>query len=879
MRLSPPQIESKLPAFINGVINIPFNLNRSVGRDEVGGLQLLIKSVQTNELKARLTTSTFYEQQNTKGYFASFGMTWIDDRNKTQTFVPVIGQYYKVQLACLDKTQEVGYYSAVGIIKCTAAPIIEFNQKNLIRNTYEYTVTAKQDSGIDKNGNPLGDITEKIYSYCFKLYDENNKMIATSGEQIHNTNKDINSYEQIDTWTLRKALDANVTYTLEYSATTTNGYKAGPVYKTILDGETVPPNVHASLVADAYPDDGYINLLLVGNGDKVKVSGSFILIRSSSEDNFDSWYPMTKFALTQWDTSTIKEICRDYSIQQGVEYQYAIQSYNDAGLYSNRMLSNNVVCDFEDAFLYDGERQLKIKFNPKISSFKSTILESKTNTIGGKYPFIFRNGNVEYKEFQISGLISTLIDENNEFKFDLYLNNKKERDKTPSTKFIEDTTTWLTGDNYYRERQFKLAVLDWLNDGKPKLFRSPAEGNYIVRLMNVTLSPNDILGRMLHTFTCSATEIAAPTFDNFYNYGFVVEDYIETRDIRIEQIDLNNIPVNMLREDGAIMLPGACMAAITANNNTKIEYTLINSTSPVSQDLGDTGNYYFPEEVLKETPLMSIKLLDDRGWGKQAFLTYGYYDKISNDFSLIRDIKITDEMTQIPGKGIIYDNKNNIIGNNIIKDLEDIRTKTGRFHYLKVETKIVQTITWNNTKQKYQFDPTAELEIWNSRTLYKVIGENYVVFFDGNNPPPNKPPFINGQINEEIKEYALYSNDHLYDFKLNDDPVIDFSGNKNTDGRYSALRDIESISSLYVGKGLILDVVYQKKEITYTIEVGENNYINKLKEDWLIKKQNYINSPTKEAKKNMDKAYSMYIQNLENALNKEAAQYDIEFAI
>jgi hypothetical protein len=33
---------------------------------------------------------------------------------------------------------------------------------------------------------------------------------------------------------------------------------------------------------------------------------------------------MTKFELVQWDASTIKEICRDYSIQQGVEYQYAI---------------------------------------------------------------------------------------------------------------------------------------------------------------------------------------------------------------------------------------------------------------------------------------------------------------------------------------------------------------------------------------------------------------------------------------------------------------------------------------------------------------------------------------------------------------------------
>nr|DAI51090.1 MAG TPA: hypothetical protein [Caudoviricetes sp.] len=28
-------------------------------------------------------------------------------------------------------------------------------------------------------------------------------------------------------------------------------------------------------------------------------------------------------------------------------------------------------------FLYDGEKQLKVKYNPKVSSFKDTILESK----------------------------------------------------------------------------------------------------------------------------------------------------------------------------------------------------------------------------------------------------------------------------------------------------------------------------------------------------------------------------------------------------------------------------------------------------------------------------------------------------------------------
>jgi hypothetical protein len=65
--------------------------------------------------------------------------------------------------------------------------------------------------------------------------------------------------------------------------------------------------------------------------------------------------------------------------------------------------------------LFDGERQLKIRYNPKVSSFKSTVLETKVDTIGGKYPFVFRNGRVEYKEFPISGLISLQSDPNELF--------------------------------------------------------------------------------------------------------------------------------------------------------------------------------------------------------------------------------------------------------------------------------------------------------------------------------------------------------------------------------------------------------------------------------------------------------------------------------
>jgi hypothetical protein len=93
--------------------------------------------------------------------------------------------------------------------------------------------------------------------------------------------------------------------------------------------------------------------------------------------------------------------------------------------------------------------------------------------------------------------------------------------------------TNLTSDNIQRERNFKLAVLDWLNNGEPKLFRSPGEGNYIVRLMNNSLSPNDTLGRMLHTFSSNAYEIADYNYENLSYYGFIRNKEGQSEDRRV----------------------------------------------------------------------------------------------------------------------------------------------------------------------------------------------------------------------------------------------------------------------------------------------------------------------------------------------------------
>jgi len=92
-------------------------------------------------------------------------------------------------------------------------------------------------------------------------------------------------------------------------------------------------------------------------------------------------------------------------------------------------------------------------------------------------------------------------------------------------------TTNLVGYNYAAERKFKLAVLEWLTNGKPKLFRSPSEGNYVVRLMNASLSPNDTLGRMIHSFSCTGYECAAADIESLQASGLVRQPVIKEPEI------------------------------------------------------------------------------------------------------------------------------------------------------------------------------------------------------------------------------------------------------------------------------------------------------------------------------------------------------------
>ena len=600
-KLYPPTIAGTLPSFYQeeGTTNlvVPFSMNKTVSVNQVKDFSLRIKTTNTDILYGILETDLTNETPSgswNKNEKVNPQVSFIVPNTLLNKLT--IGQFYKVQLAYIDQDGITGYYSTVGIMKFTSQPKVEisgFNAAMTNLNVTEYV-------GIYHN---FDDPTEKAYEYKFDLYDRKNNLVESSGWILHNSYEDTSLTESIDKYILKYALKQDVTYKIQYCVRTNNNLIVKSAKYLIMDSETINPELEAELVASLDYENACINLNLIGkrdqNGKEYAATGEFLISRASSFDNFATWLSISKFKMTGELPSAF--LLRDYTIEHGATYIYSLQQYNDYGIYSNRLLTEPIVGQFEDAFLFDGEKQLKIKFNPKVSSFKTVVLESKKTTIGSKYPFIFRNGSVEYKEFPINGLISYMMD-NDEFflskKNDLYINH-------------EQDTTDITDENVTLERLFKLQVLDWLNDGKVKLFKSPQEGNYIVRLMNVNLSPIDSVSRMLHNFSCQASEIADFTPENLQTYGLINTQEIVTYQMRWETVILQDRQLEYLSQGDSIygkdLLRGYKSYYIKFTDiiqGTTFEFT--DSKNNVHNIMiGATGAY----EITLDEPVTNLRIL------------------------------------------------------------------------------------------------------------------------------------------------------------------------------------------------------------------------------------------------------------------------------
>lgn len=678
-KLPPPTIAGSLPSFYkseNGTTKlvVPFSMNKMVSIAAIKQFSLRIKTTNTDILYGVLSSDNWNPAEWSSPE-VSFD---VPDMLLSKL---TIGNFYKVQLAYVDTDDITGYYSTVGIIKFTSKPKVEISGFDRLTTNINETEFV----GIYYNKN---DSSEKAYQYRFDLYDLHNKLIETSGWIIHNSYEDTSLIESHDRYILKYDIGKDVTYRIQYAVKTNNGLIVKSPKYLIMNSLSIDPEVKAKLIAELDYNNACININLIGekapSGVEYAITGTFLLTRSSSLDNYSTWLPITRFKMTGELPSAF--LFKDYTIEQGATYLYSLQQCSDYNkIYSNRLLTEKINVSFDDAFLFDGVKQLKIRFNPKISSFKTVLMETKKNTIGGKYPFIFRNGAVEYKEFPISGLISYLMDE------DEFFISKK--DDFHISKW-QDTTD-ITDENVMLERLFKLRVLDWLNDGKPKLFKSPQEGNYIVRLTNTSLTPNDTLSRMLHTFSCTATEIADFTSDNLIKYELINADEIVTYQMRWETIILQDKYREYLKQGKSIfeqdLLNGYEAYSIKITDailGTKFSFVVNNSKEPQTIMIGATGAY----EITLDKPITNLKILSNNNSNfqgssqlLQGSITFSIYSSMQNKF---------DKITNVVSRDIICDQ---YFGpnENILSYWQNIKRKISRIYYCRFSK--LDVIEVNNT--------------------------------------------------------------------------------------------------------------------------------------------------------------------------------------
>ena len=260
------------------------------------------------------------------------------------------GQFYKLQLAYIDNSESevVGYYSAVGVIKYASANMkigiqgLDLSKINNFNHSFLGYYIHEDDP------------TERAYSYRFVIYDTNGDVIKDSGIKIHVSDNDVSSTESCDQWEYLEDLSSTSVNYIQYTVTTVNKVVLKtPKYK-ILHRNIMPMDVKIKLIAELDFDNGYVRVNAKSvTENETPLTGGFLLTRAEQE-NPNAWVSIQKQNFQAVRPSDIN--FTDFTIEQGKTYTYALQQFNDNGLYSERIISNSVYADFEDMFLYDGKR-------------------------------------------------------------------------------------------------------------------------------------------------------------------------------------------------------------------------------------------------------------------------------------------------------------------------------------------------------------------------------------------------------------------------------------------------------------------------------------------------------------------------------------------
>lgn len=397
--------------------------------------------------------------------------------------------------------------------------------------------------------------TVKTYKLSLETFtiSESGKIITE--QVIETATLNTNYYDNSNSFKYKfKTMLDNGLYWLDISYITKNGYdstvnsqnpfepKKYGLYIQINANEGItPPLSDISIVSDK--DNGRIIINATVDDQQTSEDVTITIVRSSSSTRFKEWEEVYTALYHPKD----KIIFDDRTIESGVWYKYNFQVVDKSGARS-RFIDESIykpsplMIVFNDVFLTAGDKQLKITLNNETGSLSYNLQESKTDTIGSQFPWIRRNGAIKYRTFSLSGLISYLGNnemilfsnsENSDTNIE-YQNNLAEKNINGLFYSKDDLFPQEVSELYQSynldngitnyndimlEKVFRDKVIDFLLEDRPVLFRSATEGNILIRLMDLSFSPNTQLKNYIYSFGSTAVEIAECNFDNFHKYN------------------------------------------------------------------------------------------------------------------------------------------------------------------------------------------------------------------------------------------------------------------------------------------------------------------------------------------------------------------------
>lgn len=529
--LYPPIIDTYMPAFVRTQsCKIYFSLSSYNDIDDISNAQVIVSNqnsslsaLDSTQYPSQIMITTIYTDNtiNTdyKYYIVLNPSDMVDGEFE-------LNQYYKVQIR-FTGTGATEVSGSTGIASWLVNNEVYFSEWStvcLIRGIQQPFIYLKTLDDTENTTSTTFTLTSTLVELVGQMYYEENSDIEEEymnfyNIQIYNASTELLVFDSGDIYTnescpneinyeLTYALEDGTNYQLILTYTTINEYVGTATYEfSVLQNSLDALN--ATITATADNDNGRIIIEIVGTESFL---GNLVIRRSSSESNFTIWQDVLIAQITT--AQALDYTWYDYTCQSGIYYQYGVQRINAKGFRTTIVKTSYIMPYYDDMFLVNKDFQLRVKFDPTISSYKHNILETKTDTIGSKYPYIRRNGALEYKSFSISGLITAFCDEDNIFlSKDIIFG-----DLIQYYENFNDSEQITEYKDFLYEREFRNKIIDFLYDNSVKLFKSTPEGNILIKLMDISFSPVQSLGRMLYNFSATAYEIDECSIDNYDSY-------------------------------------------------------------------------------------------------------------------------------------------------------------------------------------------------------------------------------------------------------------------------------------------------------------------------------------------------------------------------